>query len=57
MESFFSFWDYQEIEGIKIPFVQIRNVGLIGPPHGLVIKKVLINIPMENSMFVPLGEK
>jgi hypothetical protein len=53
MMSYFSLWDYREVEGIKIPFVTIRNVGPLGPPHGTIIEEVKINVPLDDSLFLP----
>lgn len=53
MMSYFSLWNYREVEGIKIPFVTIRNVGPLGPPHGAVIEDVKINIPLDDDLFLP----
>jgi hypothetical protein len=38
---------------VEIPYVFIRNVGPLGPPHGLVIEKVVINPPLDDSLFAP----
>lgn len=53
IDSYFSLWDYREIEGIRIPYVFIRNMGPLGPPHGGVITDVQINIPLSDSSFLP----
>jgi len=34
MKSFRSLWNYREVNGVKIPFVFIRNMGSLEPPHG-----------------------
>ncbi|MCJ7755205.1 MAG: hypothetical protein MUP13_11635, partial [Thermoanaerobaculales bacterium] len=41
MTSYASLWDYREAGKVKIPHVFIRNVGALGPPHGIVIEKVV----------------
>jgi len=53
MESYYSLWNYREVEGIKIPYIFIRNVGSLGPPHGGVVEEVKINVPLDDSLFVP----
>lgn len=55
-ESWFSYWDYRDLGGIRIPHVMIRSVGDFGPPHGLVLKSVEINVPLPDSLFYPPGE-
>jgi hypothetical protein len=53
MKSYKSLWNYREVEGIKIPYVFIRNVGSLGPPHGGVVEEVKINVPLDNALFMP----
>ena len=53
MKSFMSQWNYRDVEGIKIPFVFIRNLGSIEPPHGGVVEEVKINVPLDDSLFLP----
>jgi hypothetical protein len=53
MKSYASLWDYQEAGKVEIPHVFIRNVGPLGPPHGVVIEKVVINPPLDDSLFAP----
>ncbi len=53
MTSYFSLWSYREVEGVKIPFVTIRNVGPLGPPHGAIIEDIKINVPLDDSLFLP----
>lgn len=53
MKSFMSYWDYREVEGVKLPHVFIRNVGGLEPPHGGVIEDIKINVPLDDSLFVP----
>ena len=57
MKSFMSLWNYREVEGVKIPFVFIRNMGSLEPPHGGVVEEVRINVPLEDGLFLPPGEK
>ena len=52
-ESWFSYWDYKDLGGVRLPFVHIRSIGEFGPPHGLVLKSVEINVPLPDSLFVP----
>jgi len=52
-ESWFSYWDYRDLGGVRIPFVHIRSVGEFGPPHGLVLQSVEINVPLPDSLFLP----
>lgn len=56
-ESWFSYWDYRDLGGVHIPYVLIRSVGEFGPPHGLVLKSVEINVPLPDSLFLPPGER
>ena len=53
MKSFKSLWNYREIEGLKIPYVFIRNFGTSEPPHGGVVEKVKINMPLDEALFIP----
>jgi hypothetical protein len=53
MKSFLSLWQYKEVEGIKFPFVFIRNVGSLEPPHGGVIEEVQLNVPLDDTLFLP----
>jgi len=57
MKSFMSLWNYREVEGVKIPFVFIRNMGSLEPPHGGDVEEVRINVPLEDGLFLPPGEK
>ena len=52
-ESWFSYWDYRDLGGVPLPFVHIRSIGEFGPPHGLVLKSVEINVPLPDSLFLP----
>lgn len=55
--SWFSYWDYRDLGGVRIPHVQIRSVGELGPPHGAVVESVEINVPLPDSLFVPPEER
>ena len=57
MKSFMSYWDYREVGGVKIPHVFIRNVGGLEPPHGGVITDIKINVPLDDSLFIPPDDK
>ena len=57
MKSFLSFWNYRDVEGIKIPFVDIRNMGSLEPPHGGVVEEVRLNVPLDDGLFLPPGYK
>jgi len=57
MKSYYSLWNYREIEGIKIPYVFIRNVSSLGPPHGGVVEEVKINVPLDDALFIPPKDK
>jgi len=57
MESYYSLWNYREVEGVKIPYVFIRNVGSLGPPHGGIVEDVKINVPLDDSLFIPPEDK
>lgn len=56
-ESWFSYWDYRDLGGVRVPFVHIRSVGDFGPPHGLVLQSVEINVPLPDSLFIPPEER
>lgn len=53
MKSFLSYWNYRDVEGLKIPFVFIRNMGSLEPPHGGVVEEIRINVPLEDGLFLP----
>ena len=53
MRAYASLWGYRETGGIQLPHVFIRNVGPLGPPHGVVIEEVSINLPLADSLFAP----
>lgn len=57
MKSFLTQWNYREVEGIKIPFVFIRNVGSLEPPHGGIVEEVRINVPLDDTLFLPPEHK
>jgi hypothetical protein len=57
MKSFLTQWNYKEVEGIKLPFVFIRNVGSLGPPHGGVVEEVRINVRLDDTLFLPPEHK
>ena len=57
MKSFLSYWNYRDVGGIKIPYVFIRNVGSLGPPHGGVVEEVKINVTLDDSLFIPPKDK
>ncbi len=57
MKSFMSLWNYREVESVKIPFVFIRNLGALEPPHGGVVAEVKINVPLDDSLFLPPDHK
>jgi len=57
MKSYLSYWNYREVDGIKIPFVFIRNLGSLEPPHGGLVEEVRINVPLDDSLFMPPKEK
>lgn len=54
-QSWFSYWDFRDLGGIRVPFVHIRSIGEVGPPHGLVLQSVEINVPLPDSLFFPPG--
>jgi len=53
MKSFQSFWNYRDVNGVKIPFVFIRNLGSLEPPHGGVVEEVRVNVPLDDKLFLP----
>ncbi len=53
MKSFVSYWNYRDVDGLKIPFIFIRNMGSLEPPHGGVVEEVRINVPLEDGLFLP----
>lgn len=53
MKSFQSFWNYRDVEGVKIPFVFIRSLGSLEPPHGGVVEEVRLNVPLDDKLFLP----
>jgi hypothetical protein len=53
MKSFISYWNYRDVDGLKVPFVFIRNMGSLEPPHGGVVEEVRINVPLEDGLFLP----
>jgi len=53
MKSFMSLWNYREVNGVRIPFVFMRNMGPLEPPHGGVVEEVRINVPLADSLFLP----
>jgi len=53
MYSYMSYWHYRDVGGVKIPYVFIRNVGSLGPPHGGVVEEVQINVPLDDALFMP----
>ena len=53
----FSYWDYRDVGGVRLPHVTIRSVGDLGPPHGLVLESVEINVELPDSLFLPPGER
>jgi hypothetical protein len=57
MESYKSLWNYREVGGIKIPYIFIRNVGSLGPPHGGIVEEVKINVPLDDALFIPPKDK
>jgi len=57
MKSYLSYWNYRDADGIKIPYVFIRNVGSLGPPHGGVVEEVKINVPLDDALFTPPKDK
>lgn len=57
MKSYKSLWNYREVEGLKIPYIFIRNVGSLEPPHGGVFEEVKINVPLDDSLFIPPRDK
>ncbi len=57
MKSFMSLWNYRDVNGVKIPFVFMRNMGPLEPPHGGVVEEVRINVPLDDSLFLPPDDK
>jgi len=53
MKSYQSFWNYRDVNGVKIPFVFIRNLGSLEPPHGGVVEEVRVNVPLDDKLFLP----
>jgi tetratricopeptide (TPR) repeat protein len=53
MHSYASLWDYRPVGDVLVPHVFIRNVGPLGPPHGIVVEKVEFNLPLDDSLFAP----
>ena len=53
MKSSLSLWNYRDVNGVKIPFVFMRNTGSLDPPHGGVVEEVCVNVPLEDSLFLP----
>lgn len=53
MYSYASFWDYRPAGDVKVPYVFIRSVGALGPPHGIVVESVAVNVPLADSLFFP----
>ena len=39
------------------PSIHIRSIGDFGPPHGLVLKSVEVNVPLPDSLFLPPEER
>jgi len=56
-DSWFSYWDYRNFGGVRLPVVHIRSIGDLGPPHGLVLQSVEINVPLPDSLFIPPQER
>jgi len=57
MKSFRSYWNYRDAGGVKIPFVFMRNMGSLEPPHGGVVEEVRINVPLDDALFLSPGYK
>ena len=53
MKSFQSLWNYRDVDGVKIPFVFMRNMGPLEPPHGAVVEEVRLNVPLDDALFLP----
>lgn len=53
--SWFSYWDYRDLGGVRLPHVMIRSIGDLGPPHGAVVESVAINVALPDSLFLPPG--
>ena len=45
--------NYREVDRVKLPFVFMRNMGSLEPPHGGVVEEVRINVPLDDSPFLP----
>ena len=45
--------NYREVDRVKLPFVFMRNMGSLEPPHGGVVEEVRINVPLDDSLFLP----
>jgi len=52
--SWFSFWEYREVEGLKFPHLMLRSVGENGPPHGVAITEIRINPELDEDLFLPI---
>ena len=55
--TYFTFWDYRQVGDILVPHVQFRNMGDMAPPHGLVLKEIRINEPLDDSLFIKPDKK
>ncbi|MFC1574849.1 hypothetical protein ACFL3Z_02095 [Gemmatimonadota bacterium] len=53
-EYWASYWDYRNLGGVSIPFAHITNIDFV-PPHGSVLREIEINVPLPDSLFMPLG--
>jgi hypothetical protein len=53
MKSFKSLWNYREVSGVKIPFIFMRNMGSLEPPHGGIYEDVRVNVPLDDKLFLP----
>jgi len=56
MYSHASLWDYRPAGNVMVPYVFIRSMGSLGPPHGIVVEDVKINQPLDDSLFTPPSE-
>ena len=45
--------NYREVDRVKLPFVFMRNMGSLEPPQGDVVEEVRINVPLDDSLFLP----
>jgi hypothetical protein len=52
-----SHWNYRDVSGVKTPFVFMRNMGFLEPPHGGVVEEVHINVPLDDKLFLPPNYK